>query len=79
MNPIRIRIGSKQSLDLMPIEIKTLLRRAGITINELAARIGHSRGAVSKAINGSTGFPKLRIKLAAELERIANEPPVARA
>ena len=73
-NPLRIKIADcEQSISLSTVEIKILLLRVGLTVTDLAARIGSSREAVSKTINGSASFPEVRKKAAAELERIAAE------
>lgn len=61
MNPIIIKLSNK-SLALTPIEIKILLLRAGLTITQLAARIGYPREMVSRTISGSTRYPELTKK-----------------
>ena len=51
------------------IRAKTALLKRGETIVQLAARIGHPRSVVSKAINSpGNPFPNVRRKVARELK-----------
>ena len=48
------------------IELKVLMLRAGMTITDLAQRIGKSRENVSRCVNGQADFPVIKQLIADE-------------